>query len=740
MTHSEFLASTIPLIQMLIQSFDLMLIHAGSDRPAQHLPGNSKMEPLDKEHDQLFSNPSERTFSGSERLGVDGKKSSPGTLKIFLAALSFLYFAKALSGSYLKSTITQIERRFDIPSSLVGVIDGSFELGNLLVITLVSYFGAKLHRPKLIGTGCLIMSVGTFLIAMPHFFMGRYTYEGALLHSSNSTSNISPCLRDFRNQKLYSTSDKTHVKVSAGCDHDLGSSLWIYVLLGNLLRGIGEAPIQPLGISYIDDYASEENTAFYIGCVQTAAVIGPIFGFLLGSLCANLFVDLGAVDLDSLSITPKDAQWVGAWWLGYLVAGVISLLATLPFWFLPKEQPNLEIRRNSITPSEQSRFILEENKEQTIYQEQAHILRLAKDFLPSLKDLLGNPVYFLYLCGSIFQYNSLIGMVTYKPKYIEQQYGQTSSKTNFIIGLINIPAVAFGMFSGGIFMKKFRVNILGAAKILLGSSLVGYLVFLTLFGLGCENSSVAGLTVSYQGFAQISYQENAVSECNSGCMCPKSHWDPVCGDNGITYYSACLAGCKSSNGTANRAVFYNCSCISYPGGGSAVAGPCAKEMDCSKKLLYFVAVSVVTSFTLSFGGTPGYILLLRCIKPELKCFALGTYTMVIRVFAGIPAPMYLGALIDTVCLKWANRNCNGKGACRLYNSNGFRYIYLGITLALGTAFIFLNAAVLFILRKRCLLTKESTPSHGCKSSAQPQNGDLASNVHLMHWSQKETRL
>lgn len=29
----------------------------------------------------------------------------------------------------MKSSITQIERRFDIPSSLIGVIDGSFEMG-----------------------------------------------------------------------------------------------------------------------------------------------------------------------------------------------------------------------------------------------------------------------------------------------------------------------------------------------------------------------------------------------------------------------------------------------------------------------------------------------------------------------------------------------------------------------------------------------------------------------------------
>lgn len=45
--------------------------------------------------------------------------------------------------------------------------------GNLLVIAFVSYFGAKLHRPKIIAVGCLLMSVGTFLIALPHFIIGR---------------------------------------------------------------------------------------------------------------------------------------------------------------------------------------------------------------------------------------------------------------------------------------------------------------------------------------------------------------------------------------------------------------------------------------------------------------------------------------------------------------------------------------------------------------------------------------
>lgn len=51
------------------------------------------------------------------------------SFQIFLGALSFSFFAKGFSGSYMKSMSSQIERRFEISSSIVGIIDGSFEIG-----------------------------------------------------------------------------------------------------------------------------------------------------------------------------------------------------------------------------------------------------------------------------------------------------------------------------------------------------------------------------------------------------------------------------------------------------------------------------------------------------------------------------------------------------------------------------------------------------------------------------------
>ncbi|XP_069807305.1 solute carrier organic anion transporter family member 1C1 isoform X2 [Dendropsophus ebraccatus] len=566
-------------------------------------------------------------------------------------------------------------------------------------------------------------------------------YDRSPGRTANYSGSFSPCQQEMAAGHRTPTMDRSRIRAEPGCQRDLDNSLWIYILLGNLLRGVGEAPIQPLGISYIDDYAAEDNAAFYIGCVQTAAVIGPIFGFLLGSLCASLFVDVGAVDLDRVTLTPQDGRWVGAWWLGYLVAGVISLLAALPFWFLPKEEARCDLRKNSSTPSEQSTFILEELREQKVPRDQGHLLTMARDFFPSLKLLLWNPIFFLYVCGSVFQYNSLVGMVTYKAKYIEQQYGQTSSRTNFIIGLINVPAVALGIFLGGVVMKRFRINMVGAVKLLLSSSVIGYAILMTLFGMGCERSSVAGLTVSYAGFAHIPQEGGALADCNVRCLCPQNQWDPVCGENGITYYSACFAGCRLINGTGKAAFYQNCSCVTRPpslsGGSTAIPGPCSRGKTCSRMFLYFVVVSVITSFTLSFGGTPGYILLLRCIDPELKSLALGVYTMAVRVLAGVPAPMYFGALIDSVCLKWSSRPCRGKGSCRVYNTDSFRFIYLGMTLALGAVFLGLCTAVLYILKKK----DNSAPCSGCKSSVLPST--LVSNVHLLrshYWSQKETRL
>ncbi|NXU57138.1 SO1C1 protein, partial [Turnix velox] len=290
----------------------------------------------------------------------------------------------------------------------------------------------------------------------------------------------------------------------AGCEKEQSSYMWIFILLGNMLRGIGETPITPLGISYLDDFAKEEDVPVYVACLHTVAMLGPMFGFLLGSLVAKLYVDIGFVDIGKVTITPQDSRWVGAWWLGFLIAAVTNFLAAIPFCFLPKRLKKPE------TNSAKTAFSLFGNMDTT-----RKLISPAKSrprkwtaalkgkyfifyFYNSLKKILSNRMYLALLCCSLLQFNSFVGFLTYKPKYMEQQYGQSTSKSNFLIGLTSLPPVIIGIFLGGLIMKKYKMNIIGAAKFAFIMSFLAYVLSLSHFLVGCENHMVAGMTVSYE--------------------------------------------------------------------------------------------------------------------------------------------------------------------------------------------------------------------------------------------------
>ncbi|XP_060240390.1 solute carrier organic anion transporter family member 1A5-like isoform X2 [Meriones unguiculatus] len=585
-------------------------------------------------------------------------------IKIFLLALTCAYISKGLSGAYMNSMLTQIERRFSLPTSIVGVISGSFEMGNLLLIIFVSYFGRKMHRPIIIGVGCAVMGLGCFLISLPHFLMGRYEYETTISPASNLSSNSFLCMEN-RIQNLKPTQDKTE------CVKEMKTLMWICVLVGNVIRGIGETPIMPLGISYIEDFAQSENSPLYIGILETGKVIGPLIGLLLGSLCSRIYVDSGSVNTDDLTITPTDTRWVGAWWIGFLICAGVNILTSIMFFFLPKTLPKEEREKNA-----------DEN------------------FLPFLKILLCNPVYMLFILLSVIQINEFVIAFTFLPKYMEQHFGKSTAEVVFLIGLHNLIPVCIGYLVGGFIMKKFKITVKKAAYLAFCLWLFQYFLFFCKFVMTCDNFAVAGISTSYEGVQQPLDVENMVlADCNRRCSCLTKTWDPVCGDNGLAYMSACLAGCEKSVGTGIKMVFHNCSCIHSSGNSSAVLGLCDKGRECDSMLQYFLIMTAINSFIFSLSAIPGYMVLLRCIKSEEKSLGVGLHIFCIRLFAGILAPIYFGPLIDRTCVHWGTLKCGEPGACRMYDINSFRRIFLGIPAALRGLCILPALFILLLMRK-----------------------------------------
>ncbi|XP_051817350.1 solute carrier organic anion transporter family member 1B3-like [Antechinus flavipes] len=611
--------------------------------------------------------------------------------KIFMVALICCFFSKALMAVFLKSSITHIERRFGITTSKAGLIDGSFEIGNLLLITLVSHFGAKLHIPRVIGIGCFIMGTGSILSSLPHFFMEYYTYDPTVIVKALDNSTV-PCSTDQHSARNKTSS----ILLESGCKNESGSTMWIYIMMGNILRGIGESPVLPLGITYVDNFAKEGHSPFYVGLLQSLSLTGSISGFLLGALCSRIYVDIGYVDLSTISIKPTDSRWVGAWWLGFIIAGILTILSGVPFFFIPQFQKKSKMEMQvpasldtSNTNDRSSQKLNFKNPEQT------KDLPELSGYFHSLKCLLSNWEYIIFLTSCLFSFICIIVDLTYLPKYLEQEYGQSISKSNLIFGLIIFPFTCISLFLGGYISRKLKLDIIGAAKFLLICNCCGFVAQTLILTLNCGSRPVAGLTVAYnRNDPQGDLQNISFSECNSDCNCDVNLWDPVCGDDGLTYISPCSAGCKSSAGYGKEMVFHNCSCVEVNNfqsqNSSAHLGECSRTNDCSRKFIYFVVIQSLANFFYTMGYSPGIMLTFMIVEPQLKSLAIGFCSLTLRSIGGLLTPIYFGAIIDLTCLKWATNNCEEQGSCRIYDPISFRKKFFGFLIGMrAVAYTFL---------------------------------------------------
>ncbi|XP_023574718.1 solute carrier organic anion transporter family member 1B1-like [Octodon degus] len=652
------------------------------------------------------------------------------SLKVFLAALSFSFICKLIAGISMKTAITHIERRFDLSSSVSGFIDGGFEIGNLLIIVFVSYFGSKLHRPKIIGIGCAVMGAGSILTALPHFFMGYYRYS--IEHNVNTTENLIPTCSINQTGTLTKLSPEITGK---GCEKESGSSMWIYVLMGNMLRGIGETPIAPLGISYIDDFAKAGQSPLYLGILHSTAMFGLICAFLIGALFTRMYVDTGFVDLSTIRITPNDTRWVGAWWLSFLISGSLSIISSIPFFLLPRN-PNKPQEESKVSTDVQG-LKSDEEKSQTanLNNPEQHATLTITEFLKSLKKLLTNHLYVIFMLFTLMKFSGFVGSFTYLFKYMEQQFGYSISQSN-MLGAITIPIMVIGTMLGGFLIKKFKMTVVGIAKFALLSSVMSFLCQVSYLLLMCDGKSVAGLTLAYDGISPLPSQaDRLLPHCNSHCHCDESQWEPVCGDNGITYLSPCLAGCKSRVDNKKSNVFLNCSCLEISGikstNYSVRLGECPRDNHCKKKHYIYIGIQFLDAFFTSLGSTSYMLLLMKNVLPELKSLALGFHSLIMRGIGGILSPIYFGAVIDRTCIKWSTNSCGERGACRIYDTQSFGTSYLGLSAIFKLLGVIVCIIFIYALKKKLEGKETKAMENGGKGMDDTNLEALSSNGHCV---------
>lgn len=73
--------------------------------------------------------------------------------------------------------------------------------------------------------------------------------------------------------------------------------------------------------------------------MYSMSALGPAMGFLVGAGFLQIFVNPWQVPSD---LTDADPSWVGAWWMGFLLCGVLAFFSGVPLLLFPRELPSVE--------------------------------------------------------------------------------------------------------------------------------------------------------------------------------------------------------------------------------------------------------------------------------------------------------------------------------------------------------------------------------------------------------------
>ena len=307
-----------------------------------------------------------------------------------------------LSLGLTSTAISTLETRYSFSSTAAALIATSFDITVTAVIIFVSYFGGRGHRARWLGVGCVLQGIGCLVFASPQFIF---------------FNSVDPAASENRFQVCDSERNST-VECEA-----TNSIAYGILLLGNILIGLGASPLFTVGISYLDELVHPKYISLHLAVIYLLQVLGPAIGFGVGGAFLTIYIDPWV----STSLQQTSTGYLGAWWIGFVLAGFLSFIIAIPFFMYPR------LLKDAVEVAK-AREEEMSKKGEIMPNPTAPVKEVITDFFVQLKRLFTNITFLLVMASVTISALSTQGLVTFGPKYVESQFFLTASTANLLVG------------------------------------------------------------------------------------------------------------------------------------------------------------------------------------------------------------------------------------------------------------------------------------------------------------------
>ena len=224
-------------------------------------------------------------------------------LGTFTFVLSVINLLNGIFNTYFNAVITSIENRFGLSSSMMGFLKNVDNIGYLCSIMIISHFCRYANKPKLFTFACICSALATILFAFPHFIYGAGSHVD--LHKLATNLSASKITKAKNSLSYFcDTADKAAAFQQAQCEQvgtgntfgTFNAGALAFFIISQLVQGVSNSPCFTLSITYMDDNAKKNSTA-YLGILFAMRSLSPLLGYILGAWTMSMYVDLSGMKM-----------------------------------------------------------------------------------------------------------------------------------------------------------------------------------------------------------------------------------------------------------------------------------------------------------------------------------------------------------------------------------------------------------------------------------------------------------